>query len=72
MQIVLKKQVTSVNTVHSPYYDEIGKHETTSTYACCGKCGRSVEQARYYKYWNFCPYCGEKIDWIIEDEVSNG
>jgi endogenous inhibitor of DNA gyrase (YacG/DUF329 family) len=50
-------------TFNSPYFGENGEHIHEWTEAHCGNCGRSVEQARFYKNWNYCPYCGEKIDW---------
>lgn len=69
MKIKFKPYNTSVYTINSPYPDEIGKHDMHGTLACCGNCGRSVEQARFYKEWNYCPYCGEQIDW---EEEENG
>ena len=69
MKIEFKKSVSTVTTITSPYPDEIGKHTYENITACCGNCGKSVEQAYFYKSWNYCPYCGEKIDWI---EKENG
>jgi len=63
MKIKKKYIINSVYTFNSPYPDENGEHSTKSEIACCGNCGHSVEQARYYKEWNYCPYCGKKIDW---------
>jgi exosome complex RNA-binding protein Csl4 len=37
-------------------------------FAYCGNCDKCIEQGHYYKEWNYCPYCGEKIDWEDEDE----
>ena len=68
MKIKFKPYNTSVYTIESPYPNEIGEHKLHGTIACCGNCGSSVEQARFYKEWNYCPYCGEKIDWEEENE----
>ena len=67
MKIKLKSQNMSIYTFNSPYPHENGTHITKNTLACCGSCGRSVEEARFYKSWNYCPYCGEKIDWEEEE-----
>lgn len=67
MKIKFKSYVTSVYTIDSPYPGEIGEHITTGQIACCGNCNKSIEQARFYKEWNYCPYCGEKIDWEEEN-----
>lgn len=67
MKIKFKESITSVCTISSPYPDEIGNNIHTNKIACCGNCERSIEQARFYKSWNYCPYCGEVIDWP-EDE----
>ena len=70
MKIKLKSHTLSTYTFNSPYPDEIGEHTQVDIMAHCGNCGRSVEQARFYKSWNYCPYCGEKIDWEKdEDEI---
>lgn len=63
MKIKFKTYTTSVYTSHSPYFYENGRHIQKDVIACCGNCERSVEEARFYKSWNYCPYCGEKIDW---------
>ena len=67
MKIKLKSYAMKSYTINSPYPDEIGEHIHKGTLACCGNCGKSVEEAHFYKSWNYCPYCGEKIDWE-EDE----
>ena len=67
MKIKFKKYTTRVTTISSPFPDEIGSHVCEDVIACCGNCGRSVEQAYFYKEWNYCPYCGEKIDWPDEE-----
>lgn len=67
MKIELRKHVMSHYTFNSPYPHENGEHITESILAHCGNCGRSIEEAHFYHSWNFCPYCGEKIDWP-EDE----
>ena len=71
MKVNLKKMVSRVCTVNSPYWNEIGTHETVSIVAYCGKCDYCVESARFYKDWNYCPNCGEKLDWVDEDEDKN-
>ena len=63
MKIKFKEYTSTCYTLNSPYYGEVGPHTTKGTTACCGNCGRSVEQARFYQSWNYCPYCGVKIDW---------
>lgn len=63
MKIKFKESISSCTTISSPYPCEIGTHTTRNRIACCGNCGRSIEQARFYKEWNYCPYCGEKIEW---------
>jgi len=67
MKIKFKTSIMKSYTLASPYPGEVGEHVTKHTEACCGNCGRSVEQARFYQEWNYCPYCGEAIDWP-EDE----
>ena len=68
MKIKFKKSTTKVTTIASPFPDEIGSYTYEDSYACCGNCGRSIEQAYFYKEWNYCPYCGEKIDWVDKEE----
>lgn len=63
MKIKIKKHSGTVCTISSPYPDEIGEHTDTWETTHCGNCGRNIEQAHYYKKWNYCPQCGEKIDW---------
>ncbi len=67
MKVELRKHVTSSYTIASPFSSELGEHKMESVLAHCGNCGRSIEQAHFYHSWNYCPYCGEKIDWP-EDE----
>ena len=69
MKVKLHKHVTFSYTIASPYYDEIGEHKYESITAHCGNCDESIEEAHFYHSWNYCPYCGEKIDWP-EDEPS--
>ena len=63
MKIKLKTRYNSCYTFNSPYPDENGRHVQKNTLAYCGNCDRCIEQAHYYKKWNYCPYCGEKIEW---------
>ena len=67
MKIKFKESISSICTIASPFPDEIGSHISISKIACCGNCNRSIEQARFYQSWNYCPYCGEKIDWPEEE-----
>lgn len=67
MKVKIKNFATSVYTMNSPYPYENGSHQYVSTIAVCGKCGYSLESARFYQDWNFCPKCGEKIDWPEEE-----
>ena len=35
----------------------------------CGNCNKALEKNYYKEYrWQYCPYCGEKIDWRKDDE----
>ena len=64
MKVKFKTLVTCVHTIASPFHDEIGRHEQKDLITICGKCEKSLEQAYFYKNWNYCPYCGEKIEWV--------
>lgn len=68
MKIKMKEHRLTRVCLESPYQDEIGTYNTREKYACCGNCDRNIDQARFYKEWNYCPYCGEKIDWEEEDK----
>lgn len=69
MKIKFKEVTTGVTTVEpSGSYD----HYHTYTTALCGNCGKSVEQARFYQEWNYCPYCGTPIDWPEEEKINIG
>ena len=70
MKIELRKHIMTTYTCNSPYPYENGEHQTETIYAHCGNCGESIEEAHFYHSWNFCPYCGEKIDWP-ENENSH-
>ena len=72
MKIKFKNVTTGVTTVESSYSYEIGDHYHTYTTAVCGNCGKSVEEARFYQEWNYCPYCGTPIDWPEEEKINIG
>lgn len=67
MKVELRKHVTYVDTLMSPYYGETGTHKRENVHAHCGNCGADIEEAHFYHSWSYCPYCGEKLDWP-EDE----
>lgn len=70
MKIKLRTKITYSYTLTSPYPGEVGRHKHENVIACCGNCGKSIEEAHFYHSWNYCPYCGEAIDWP-EDESSH-
>ena len=67
MKIKLKSHNMTTYTFDSPYPHENGTHTIKNILAYCGNCGRCVEEAKFDKSWNYCPYCGEKIDWEEEE-----
>lgn len=69
MKVKFVKCCRSHYTFNSPYSEENGRHTDTWIETHCGNCDRNIEQAYFYKSWDYCPYCGTKIDWRTKENA---